>query len=189
MNLKYGTVYLRAIEEEDLEFCREMMNHPGIEVSTVGKAFPVSKREQQNWYQNSTDRNNLRLMICIPEGGAIGMISLTGIDWINRSAEIGIKFLNSGKRSTQNTADACECILKYSFDELNLHSLYAQVLEDNLLSRKLLLGYGFTQEGVLRERVYKRGAYRNLLVYSLLKSEYRNSRNSENREGPTNDSP
>ena len=182
MNLKYGTIILRAIEEADLEFCREMINHPGIEISTVGRAFPISAKEQMRWYQTSGDQNNLRLMICLSEGGPIGMISLTGIDWINRSAEVGIKFLNSVKRSTQNTKDACECLMNYSFEELNLHSLYAQVLEDNLLSQKLLLNYGFTREGILRERVYKRGKYRNLFVYSLLKEEYRHIRNSEKSE-------
>lgn len=172
MNLQYGTVVLRAIEETDLEFCREMINHPGIEISTVGKSFPVSAGQQLAWYQQNADKNNLRLLIDVSGVGPIGMISLTDIDWINRSAEAGIKFVNSKNRCTENTRDACQCILNYAFDELNLHCVYAKVLDDNLLSRKLLTGYGFTQEGILRERVYKRGAYRDLIVFSLLKSEY-----------------
>lgn len=172
MNLIHGTIVLRAIEETDLDFCREMMNHPGIEISTVGKAFPVSARQQLAWFQQNADPNNLRLMIDVPDQGPIGMVSLTNIDWISRSAEAGIKFINTNHRTTQNTMDTAQCILRYAFDELNLHCIYANVLEDNLLSRKLLLRFGFTEEGILRERIYKQGKYQNLVVYSLLKKEY-----------------
>lgn len=173
MNIIYKSIILRAIEKEDLEFCREMINSPGIEMSTVGKNLPISREQQMEWFQKGNKEDEIRFLIEVKEIGLIGMAMLTDIHWVNRSAEVGLKLTNKLERSTKNTFDLCECLLRYCFDELNLHSLYAYVLEDNILSRKLLTDFGFNEDGVLRQRVFKRGKYHNLFIYSLTEEEYR----------------
>ena len=171
MNIHYGTVTLRAIEESDLPFCREMINSSYLEGCTVGTNLPVSEDEQRAWFQNHNRQNEIRLMI-ENKNGPIGMIMVTKIDWINRSGSGGIKLGDMKKLEKGNTQDAVTGLMKYLFEELNFHCIYASVLEDNLLSRRILIDHGFTEEGVLRGRVFKRGAYRNLISYSMLSEEY-----------------
>ena len=170
VNIKYRSIVLRAIEEKDLDFCRDMMNNADIEATTVGKRLPISELQQKNWFLEN-DNKDIRLLI-ENQNGLIGMIMMTDIDWINRSMELGIKLVNTQNRTTENTLDICSGVLQYAFDELNMHCLYANVIEQNLFSRKLLIRYGFHEDGILRERVFKRGQYLNLCTYSLLSHEY-----------------
>ena len=173
MNIDDGTVLLRAIEESDMDFCREMFNNPGIETSTVGKNFPVSAAQQMAWFREQKAEHTLRWVIDVKQTGPIGMVSMTEIDWINRTAEVGVKMVHSRSHTAQNTEDTAKGLIQYAFDELNLNCLYAQVLDDNLLSRKLMRHLRFHEDGILRARVYKRGRYHDLVQYSLLADEYR----------------
>ena len=59
MNINGKVVTLRAIERDDLELMRQMLNDPEIENLVVGWAFPVSKYQQEQWYEkNINDKNN-----------------------------------------------------------------------------------------------------------------------------------
>ena len=172
MNITYRSIVLRAIEETDMDFCREMINRGDIEATTVNMNYPVSISEQEEWFRKKKKENELRLLAEVTDLGPIGIISLTDINWVNRSAEAGIKLAPNRDRSMENTRDLCICFLNYVFNELNIHCLYAYMLDDNMFSRKLLLRFGFHEDGVLRQRVYKRGRYHDLIAYSLLMEDY-----------------
>lgn len=173
MNIVYGTVTLRAIEDRDLPFCYDMINDPQIEISTIGKNYPISSQQQRNWFLNGNDANTVRLLIEVENKGLVGMVMISDISWINRTAELGIKFCSGVSRAREDTENTALAVLGYVFNEMNLHCVYANVLEDNMFSRKLLLSHGFAEEGTLRARVYKRGAYHNIIVYSLLQDDYK----------------
>ena len=53
MNIKGKKVFLRALEIEDMEFLRAMINDGEMEHNVIGWSFPVSKYEQQKWYSGS----------------------------------------------------------------------------------------------------------------------------------------
>lgn len=187
MNITYHSIILRAIEESDMDFCREMINSAEIEATTVGMHYPISVSEQLEWFRRGRKENELRLLAEQIGVGPIGMVTLTGINWVNRSAEVGIKLAFNQTRRTENTRDLCACFLSYVFRELNIHCLYTYVLDDNLLSRKLLLRSGFHEDGVLRQRVYKRGRYHDLIAYSLLMDEYFSRQAEKNEETKENE--
>ena len=172
MNIIHGTITLRAIEERDLQFCFDMINDPQIEISTIGKNYPISSQQQRNWFLNGNDTNTVRLLIEVKNTGPVGMVMISDINWINRTAELGIKFCSGVARERKDTENTTYAIFWYVFNEMNLHCVYANVLKDNLFSRKLLLLNGFTEEGTLRARVYKRGTYHDIVVYSLLQDDF-----------------
>ena len=91
MLIDNGVVLLRAIEYDDLPFLQEMMNDPGIEIMTGGSCFPVSLDRQKRWFESYNQQEELRCMIQIKNGAAIGCIMLTNIDWKNRTAELSQK--------------------------------------------------------------------------------------------------
>jgi len=95
MNILGKYVILRAIEEEDLELLREMINDPEIERMVGGYSFPISKWQQKKWFELiSNKQNDIRLIIETKEDGAIGFANIVNIDWKNRSAFHGIKIAN-----------------------------------------------------------------------------------------------
>lgn len=173
MNIKGDIVTLRAIEKEDLELMREMLNDPEIENLVVGWAFPVSKYQQNLWYENNiNDSKNLRFIIETPDDGAIGIVTLTNIDWKNRRAEHGIKLANRNNRAKGIGTDTVMTIMKYAFDELQLNRLDGSWFESNIGSSKLYTKCGWKIEGKIRKYIYKNGEYRDLTIVGILKEEY-----------------
>ncbi len=69
-------------------------------------------------------------------------------------------------------SEAMSAVLTYSFTELGLHRIEADVAPDNTRSKNLLLKLGFTFEGNLRQRYYFRGQYEDEYYFGLLKDEW-----------------
>ena len=173
MNIKGKKVTLRAIEKEDLELMRNMLNDPEMESLVVGWAFPISRYQQEKWYENNINNmNNLRFIIETKEDGAIGLITLTEIDWKNRKAINGIKILEKNSRKKGIGIDSLMAIMRYCFDELQLHRLETTRFLDNIASEKLYNKCGWKEEGIKRECIYKNGKWRDLVFTGILKSDY-----------------
>lgn len=173
MNIKGKVVTLRAIEIEDLEMMREMLNDPEIESLVVGWAFPVSKYQQQQWYEdNINDNNNQRFIIETEEDGPIGIATLLNIDWKNRKAAHGIKLSNKERRSKGIGTDTVMAIMKYAFDELQLNRLDGSWFDDNIASKKLYFKCGWSVEGTIRKCIFKNGEFRDLDIVGILKEDY-----------------
>jgi RimJ/RimL family protein N-acetyltransferase len=63
-------------------------------------------------------------------------------------------------------------MLNYGFEELNLHKIYAGVMDPNIASIRVLDKCGFTLEGTFKEEYYIDGVYHDLKRYRLLKTEW-----------------
>lgn len=164
---------LRAVELEDLDMLREMMNDPDIESNIGGFSYPISKTQQEQWFNNlNKKQNEIRLIITAKDLGAIGTIILTDIDWKNRTAEIHHKIVNDESvRNHGYDSIAQVALLKYAFEQLNLNCIYSRVIEYNEISKHINLKLGYKHEGTLRNRIYKNGKYNALEIYSMLKGE------------------
>ena len=174
MNIKGKKVILRAIEKEDLELLREMINDDGIEKFVVGYSYPVSKVQQEVWFNSIIqDKENLRLIIETEEDGAIGFANIINIDWKNRSAFHGIKIANKDFRSKGLGTDTVMAVMRYAFDELQLNRLDGAIITYNEGSIKLYCDRcGWVVEGLKRKAVYKAGAYHDMYVVGILKEGY-----------------
>lgn len=173
MIIKGKFVTLRAIEQEDLEFLREMMNDPDLERLLVGWSLPISKLEQQQWFDATLkNRDSIRLVIESPENGAIGLIVVTNLDWKNRSARLGIKIANQKYRAKGIGSDTLMAIMRFLFTELQMHYLDAEIIAYNETALKQQQKCGWRIEGIKRKAVYKGGTYHDLYITGILKEEY-----------------
>ena len=164
---------MTGLELEDQTFLNDLMNDPLIEHMTAGEYFPVSKYSQNSWFQkhgNSSDP--CRLAIRDKESGVIaGMIYIDNIDGKNRRCQTGIK-LAENFRGKGYATDAVISLCNFLFNEMNMHRIESVILEYNLPSQALYKKCGFVLEGVLRKAVYKSGAYRDQLMFALLKEDF-----------------
>ena len=172
MNICGKKVVLRFIEPSDLEEIRNMTNDAEQEYMIGGWSLPAAVKHQQDWYQRIlTDKNNLRLAIDY-NGSFVGLVTLTNIDWKNRRAESGIRLTIDAPKQQGIGTDALMSLLSYAFEELNLHRVYATIIEHNQPSRKLYAKCGFTVEGMMRQSIYKKNSYNHELQLGILKSEF-----------------
>lgn len=101
----------------------------------------------------------------------IGVSVLKNIDIENRTARLGYsigrKFLNMGY-----TNMAVRLILNFAFKEINLNRVEIRIDCNDDKSIKLLEELKAKCEGRLRSAVYKNGKFCDLLLYSILRSDY-----------------
>lgn len=174
MIIKGNIVTLRAMSEKDLQLVCDMFNDPELENLVVGWSFPISYEQQKKWFENHfNDNANFRFIIETKEDGAIGVATLTGIDWKNRRATHGIKLASLKSRTRGVGTDTVMAIMRYAFDELGLHRLDGSWFEFNTASKKLYTKCGWSVEGIRKEYVYKRGEFRDLTIVGILESDYR----------------
>lgn len=174
MNIKGKFVTLRAMEEEDQELLREMVNDPEIEKMVGGYSFPVSKIQQKKWFEsNLNSQNNIRLIIETKENGPVGFANIVNIDWKNRSAFHGIKISRNEFRSKGIGTDTVMAVMKYAFEELQLNRLDTTIISYNEPSKRLYINKcGWKVEGIRRKAVFKLNEYHDELILGILKEEY-----------------
>lgn len=108
----------------------------------------------------------------------IGDFAFFKIDHKNSRAEIGytLKPAFWGKGFMK---EAMLSTFNFGFNELNLHSLEANINPKNNNSRTILTKMGFRKEAYFRENYYYNGDYLDSEIYSLLKSEFQTGKNKE----------
>ena len=166
----YGEkILLRALEERDNSLLRELMNDPQTEKMVCGASWPVSENDQLRWFREL--RNTPHMLRCTVEsietGEAVGTLILSDIDHRSGTAELHIKLAASCRGKGYGT-DCIRTVVGYAFRELRLNCVYANILEYNTASQKLFEKCGFHKDGVLRARVFKDGAFHDVIAYSLL---------------------
>ena len=102
----------------------------------------------------------------------IGNTGLHNVEPVHLAAEFGIMIGEKAYWNKGYGREAARLTLKHGFEHLNLNRIYLHVYENNLRGIKAYEAAGFVHEGVLREGVYKNGRYLNLLVMSVLHSEW-----------------
>src|SRR5690554_4835554 len=104
-------------------------------------------------------------------GVFIGDFSYWDIDHKHARAEIGYTLLPDYWGKGYMT-EALQTLLRFGFQDLNLHSIEANINPGNLNSRKLLQRLGFVKEAYFRENYYYNGRFLDSEIYSLLEKDF-----------------
>lgn len=108
--------------------------------------------------------------ICIEESDLhIGNISLQQISQKNQSAELAILMGEKNFWGKGYAKEAAKALIEYAFDELELHRIYCGTHIDNIAMQKLAISIGMTQEGVLKDAMYKNGRFYDIIEYGIIK--------------------
>jgi RimJ/RimL family protein N-acetyltransferase len=75
-------------------------------------------------------------------------------------------------------SEVMSLLVKHCFETLNLNRVMLRVYTDNIRAVRSYEKAGFVLEGRLREAVYKFGKYDDVLIMSVLRSEW----TSQNKE-------
>jgi ribosomal-protein-alanine N-acetyltransferase len=104
----------------------------------------------------------------------IGIFSLHSIDQYHHRAEAGYGLAHAYWGQGIATEALWE-IIRFGFEELSLHRIYARTISDNHESVRLLKRSGFKLEGIQREHSWEDdGTFHDSAIYGLLECEFRN---------------
>ena len=172
ITLKGEKIYLRALEPNDLEFVYAMENDQSIwEVSNTQTPYSrfLVKQYLENAHQDIYEAKQLRLAICQDQDfPAIGLIDLFDFDPKNNRAGVGIVIQGQENRNQHIGSEALELLIHYSFYNLNLHQLYANIGTENSASIALFTKFGFKKTGVKKDWTVVNGVYKDEAVYQLI---------------------
>lgn len=103
----------------------------------------------------------------------IGNIGIFGLNWTDRSGEIGY-WLDADHQGKGYITEAVKVLEKYFFEERELNRIVIRCSEHNGSSNQVAKKCEYTFEGRLRQASYSSflGAYYDTIVYSKLQEDY-----------------
>ncbi len=174
-------IYLRAIEETDLEKLRKWRNYPDFK-RNFREYREISEIMQKDWFNNLVNHNNQTIMfsICdIETNKLLGCCGLCYIDWVQRNADLSlyIGYEKSYIDELGLAQEACVLLFKYSFQELGLHKIWTELYEyDTKKINFYQKQFGFHVDGMLRDHHFMDGKWWTSYILSLLKNEFAENR-------------
>ncbi len=169
--LKGEYVGLRSVEKNDLPILLEWRNQP--EYRQFFREYRELNLENQNrWFDIKVMEDSSTIMFTIIDlqnGEILGACGLCYIDWINRNADFSIYIGKDNIYIDKKYAyDAARVMMKYGFEELNLHRLWTELYDFDNKKIAMFTELGFEQEGCHRETHWTHGKWCNSVFFSLL---------------------
>lgn len=166
---------LREIGEADLEALRVWRNNPDLR-KYFREYRDITPVMQRRWYEEVVNKDDRTRMFAITEaetGRLLGACGLCWIDWLRRSADFSL-YLGADELYIDETfaPDAARLLLRYGFNELNLHRIWAEIYDFDSAKRDFLPRLGFSLEGRHRETHWSGGRWSDSLFYGLLDREF-----------------
>jgi len=163
------------IAEKDLEEVRNLHNEESV-ISKLSDITYVTEEMQKLWYENLAKSTESFRYICrnLQTDELIGVFRVDKIDVINKSVMVGLDIAPKYRRMGL-ALEIYEFFIKYFFETQKFHRLYLSTLESNSAAQSLYIKLGFSLEGVQKSAIWRNGNYVNLLNFSLLSEESRES--------------
>ena len=166
--LEGKNVNLRVMEKEDMPLVTEWLSNPEF----AGDYVPLrqeSKSEMEKKFDDVT-ADKKWFIIEKKDGSKVG---LTGhFPTAQKLLEIGFALIPS-ERGKGYCSEAVKIMVDYLFLSKDIVRIQAHTDLRNVASQKVLERVGFKKEGTIRKFSFIRGKWRDMLVYSILREEWK----------------
>ena len=171
-------IRLRAIEREDIpRFVRWLADPEVIRYTTINS--PFSRAMEEKWFDQQlavpiTEGQTLAVEVSVGDNWVhIGTTDLHKVESVNNSAEFGLMLGEKDYWHKGYGLKTTELMLKHGFEDMNLNRIYLFVFPENMFAVKAYETAGFVKEGVQRQALYKNGKYHDIILMSVLHSEWK----------------
>ncbi|WP_203230274.1 GNAT family N-acetyltransferase [Segeticoccus rhizosphaerae] len=168
-SLRGDRVRLRELRDADLAPLQAWWRDPEVAVfNNQVKPQPDALVEEmlRGWSRNDA-AGSAAFCIETLDCELVGHAALFGAEAQNRCATFGI-FLDPARQGQGLGSDATRLMVRYGFETLGLHRIELSV---NALNTRAVAAYekaGFVREGLLREKLYYAGAFRDQAIMGVL---------------------
>ncbi|MHA6533081.1 GNAT family N-acetyltransferase [Paenibacillus sp. BAC0078] len=167
-------VYLRPLNAEDAELYYHMFY--GTETRRLTGTQKHMTKEQIAAYieRKPGDDSSVLLLIALKENDEIiGDIAIQDMDRNNRTANLRIAIGEERHQGQGYGREALLLMLDYGFGILNLHRIELEVYTYNNRAAHVYESIGFVREGVRRQALFYNHEYHDVVMMSMLETEYR----------------
>ena len=175
--LKGNKVVLRPVRRSDLPDFLRWFNDPEV-TQYLGIYLPMTEMVEDKWIESlGTTRlltDVLFIIEAIEEIGtkAIGDTGLMSINAKDHNAVFGIAIGEKDYWSKGYGTEAARLLVKYGFEQLNLHRITSGAIAFNERSIRMHKSVGFKEEGRQRDFIYRNGKFNDHVLFGMLKEEW-----------------
>jgi RimJ/RimL family protein N-acetyltransferase len=165
-------IRLRPVAESDLGRLEEMSADPeAIGVFNWG-GFTDSSRWRRQWDENRLVGDERTVLMVDLDGDTLGFVSFRrmGEGPTAHVLEFGISLWPQWRGKGHGT-QAQRLLARYLFAHRPVNRIQAWTESTNIAEQRSLEKAGFVREAVLRELVFRDGAWRDEVLYRMLRSE------------------
>ncbi len=136
------------------------------------RSLAKTKEDIQKWMEND-DRTSFGFMIrTLADDKLIGFVGLSGISWTNGNCWVGIGIGERDYWGKGYGTDAMRAVLRFAFQELNLHRVSLNVFAYNARAQRSYEKAGFRIEGRTRELMLREDVRHDVIEMGILREEW-----------------
>tara|TARA_B100000686_G_scaffold197358_1_gene204192 strand:- start:96 stop:668 length:573 start_codon:yes stop_codon:yes gene_type:complete len=165
-------IYLRPPTDLDLEGNWYRWFNDAEVTRFEDKGYFANSIDKQTSYFENISQSNTDVVLAIIHNQSnkhIGNVGLHRINWIHRTAILGIVIGEKEFWGKGYGKQSWKLITQYGIEVLNLNKITATMIEGNSRSLACALASGFDIEGTQKEQMYKHGEYHNLIQVGITK--------------------
>lgn len=167
---------LRPFELADAPEVQRLAGEREIAATTINIPHPYEDGVAEKWIASHPERFQkgevANFAICESESGKlIGAMTLF-FNLEYERAEIGY-WIGKPYWGKGYCSEAARAIVRYGFEQRGLNRIFGEYMASNPASGRVMEKIGMKCEGRLRQHVKKWGELEDMIVYSILKSEFR----------------
>lgn len=166
---------LRKATQHDANDILELYAHKDVVQHLPLELFSslADAKEEISWYEKIfLEQTGLRWVIEDKiSNKVIGTCGYLNYEADHNRIEIGYD-LSPESWGKGIMTEALKAILDFAFHNMSINKVEAQITSENDSSLHLLKKLNFKHDGILREHEFEKGRYIDLMIYSLLASEY-----------------
>ena len=174
--LETERLILRELKTNDVENIFEYASIP--EVAEYVQWYPHKTKEDSLGFINFaleqffTGASLIWGIVLKSENKLIGSIDLRDWKSDNKCSDTGY-VISKNYWNKGFVSEALRAVINFAFEELHLNRIEAHCEEENKGSWHVMEKCGMKYEGTLREKVFIKGRFRTMKVYSILQKEWK----------------
>lgn len=165
-------VTLRPVTEADLPVLELLRGDPQEATRFGFYGFRSPAGPRRDFAETGLLDENGGTLAVVAEGETVGSVSWHRVRTapISFTWNIGIALLSGGRGRGYGTA-AQRALVEYLFGYTQAHRIEACTETDNYAEQRSLEKAGFTREGVVRGAAFRAGRWRDMVTYSVLRTD------------------
>ncbi len=165
-------LHFRNITDDDLAMILKWRTMPEVSAYMYTDVEPDMEKHRQ-WYRRiCADLSRLDWIIRV-DGEDVGLVSIVDINRQHHRALWGYYVASTNVRGKGIGRSVELNVLRYVFEELQLHKLCGEVFASNELVVKIHQKYGSKVEGTRPEQIYKNGKYYDIVEIGILRDNWK----------------
>jgi ribosomal-protein-alanine N-acetyltransferase len=162
---------IRPYSEADIPELVRLIGTREVAATTLRIAHPYSEQDARAFLELAKEPDKLWLAVTLrADGRQIGGIGLR-VELQHQHAELGY-WLGVSYWSQGYATEAAREVLRYGFEDLALHRIFASHFKQNPASGKILKKIGMRHEGSQREHLRKWDQFVDSELYGILRREW-----------------